>query len=301
MATPKNSVSVIIPTYNGLDLLRVNLPKVIEAKKNEANNINEVVVVDDGSTDGSVSFIKENFPEVKLIKHKIRRGFPSAVNTGVRSSNGELIALLNNDVSPEKNFLLPVLNHFQDPKVFGVSFHERGYGWATGSFNSGYIEIGMGGETDKVHQSFFVSGGSAVFSRKIWSELGGMDEKLFSPFYWEDLDICYRAQKRGYINLWEPNSHVLHLHESTIGKLPKRYVAKIRERNRLLFIWKNIHSAILLRKHVGAVIIRSLRHPGYILAVMAAFFKLSSVLKLRRKEIKESKVSDEAVFSRFSV
>ena len=77
-----------------------------------------------------------------------------------------------------------------------------------------------------------------------------MDEKLLSPFYWEDIDLCYRAAKRGYINLWEPRGKVVHKHESTISKFPKIYVARVKERNQLLMLWKNIHSKNLIKKHI---------------------------------------------------
>lgn len=300
MEKKKFAVSIIIPSFNGSELIKKNLPKVIDAKNNSANSIFEIIIVDDGSSDDTAKLVKEKFPEVKLVKHKINRGFSATVNTGVRSSNGDLILLLNNDVIPEKDFLASALKHFEDPKVFAVSLHEKNYGWAKGSFKDGYVQIGMGEATNEVHTSFYVSGGSGVFRRKTWVELGGMDEKLLSPFYWEDIDICYRAAKRGYVNLWDPGSKVTHEHESTVGKLPKSYVERIRERNQLLFIWKNIHSVSLVRKHVVGVMLRLIRHPGYLRIVFMAIGRLGIALKSRRCEMRESKVSDEAIFSRFS-
>lgn len=300
MHPKKFNVSVIIPTFNGAELIRKNLPKVIEAKNNSANSISEIIIVDDGSADNSARLVKEHFPEVKFIKHKINRGFSATVNTGVRSSSGNLILLLNNDVIPEKDFLASILKHFENPKVFAVSLHEKNFGWAKGNFKDGYVQIGMGEATNEIHTSFYVSGGSGVFRRKIWVDLGGMDEKLLSPFYWEDIDLCYRAAKRGYVNLWDPNSRVVHNHESTVGKLPKSYVERIRERNQLLFIWKNIHSATLYRKHMVGMISRILKHPGYVRIVLMAMGRFGIAMKARRKEKKESKISDEAIFSRFA-
>ena len=157
----------------------------------------------------------------------------------------------------------------------------------------------MNEETKSVHQSFYVSGGSGVFRKSIWQELGGMDEKLLSPFYWEDIDLCYRATKRGYINLWEPNGKVVHQHESTISKFPKKYVARVKERNQLLMLWKNIHSRNLIKKHLLGLISRSFKHPGYIRIIIMALGRFSIMLKARTKEIKESKVSDETIFAQF--
>ena len=110
--------SIVIPNFNGEAILAKNLPYVIRAMDNKENNIIEIIVVDDGSRDGSIKLIKENFPQVKIIKHKINRGFSAAVNTGVRGSSGDLLVLLNSDVVPNEDFLVSCLPHFKNPKVF---------------------------------------------------------------------------------------------------------------------------------------------------------------------------------------
>lgn len=295
----KFTVSVVMPNLNGEKLLEKNLPFLLKAKDNPANNIIEVIVVDDGSWDGSVKLLTKKFPEVKLIKHKVNRGFSAGVNTGTRMAKGDLVLLINTDVIPSENFLEPVFKHFENEKVFAVSLHEEGFAWARGSFWGGYIQLAMGEETKTPHNSFYVSGGSGVFRRSIWMELGGMDEKLLSPFYWEDIDICYRAEKRGYINLWEPEGKVVHNHESTISKFPKTYVQRVKERNQLLVIWKNIHSQAMMRNHIVNILKRSLRHPGYLRVIFMALGRLGIALRQRRKEIKLSKVSDEAVLMQY--
>lgn len=292
--------SIIIPNYNGGALLAKNLPAVIKAMANPANGIGEIIVVDDGSKDDSVKLVKAGFPQIKLIKHTQNRGFSAAINTGARASRGDLLVLLNNDVLPKPDFLVTIRKCFENPKVFAVSLHERGYGLAKGTFVDGYVGLAMGEEKTKAWPSFYVSGGSGVFRRSLWMKLGGMDEKLFSPFYWEDIDICYRAAKRGWRVLWEPESCVVHQHESTISQLSPKYVARIKERNQLLFIWKNISSKNLIRKHIAGLVKRTVMHPGYLRIVIMALGKWGVVLRGRRKEIRESKVSDEAIFSRFN-
>lgn len=299
MGKNKFIVSVVMPNLNGEKLLEKNLPFLLKAQENPENRIIEIIVVDDGSWDGSVKLVNSKFSQIKLIKHKINRGFSAAVDTGVRAAKGDLILLINTDVVPSEDFLVPVFKDFENKKVFAVSLHERGFGWAKGSFSEGYIQLAMGEESVETHASFYVSGGSGVFRRDYWMELGGMDEKLLSPFYWEDIDLCYRAEKRGYINLWEPKGIVVHNHESTIGKFPKSYVQRIRERNQLLVIWKNIHSAVLIRRHIVGVAKRVITHPGYLRIVLMALGKISLVLKERKREIGVGKVSDEAIFSRF--
>ncbi len=293
-------VSIVIPNYNGRDLLKKNLPKVIKAQKNKKNQILEVIVVDDGSFDDTVSFMKENFPDVKLIKHTKNRGFSASVNTGARTSKGDLICLINNDVVPEENFLEETHKHFRDKSVFAVSLHERGYGWARGKFEGGYILFEPGKESKEAHDTFWVNGGSGVFRRDIWMKLGGMDDELLSPFYWEDLDLSYRAAKRGYKLVWEPKSVVDHEHETTIGRFDKTMVARIKERNQLLFNWKNITSPGLFRKHIAGITSRTFRHPGYSRIILMALMRLSAAIKARNKERKESKISDEALLARFS-
>jgi GT2 family glycosyltransferase len=295
----KFNVSVVMPNLNGEKLLEKNLPILIKAKENTKNNISEIIIVDDGSWDDSVKLLTKKFPEIKLIKHTKNRGFSAAVNTGVRMAKGDLVLLINTDVIPSDNFLEPVFKHFENDNVFAVSLHEDGFAWAKGSFWGGYIQLAMGDEDKAPHKSFYVSGGSGVFRKSIWKLLNGMDEKLLSPFYWEDIDICYRAEKRGYTNLWEPEGKVVHNHESTISKFPKSYVLRVKERNQLLVIWKNIQSPSLIRSHLINIIKRSFEHPGYIRIILMALGRLGIALKERRKEAKLSRVSDEAVFMRY--
>jgi len=295
----KYTVSVVIPSFNSEKLLEKNLPALLLSKNNPENNILEIIIVDDGSTDKTSALITSKFSQIKLIRHRKNRGFSAGVNTGVRAAKGDLILLINTDVVPEENFLASVFKHFENGKVFAVSLHEKGFGWARGAFSDGYVQLATGGESVESHSSFYVSGENGVFRRSIWMELNGMDEKLLSPFYWEDIDICYRASKRGYINLWEPSAHVVHNHESTISKFSNSYIQRVKERNQLLVIWKNIHSASLIQKHILGVLKRSVTHPSYIRIVLMSLGRLGFALKARKKEIKLSKVSDEAIFSRF--
>src|SRR5258706_15949240 len=99
------NISIVIPNWNGKELLERNLPEVLAAKDFKSNMISEVIVVDDGSTDGSLKFLHDQFEgKIKVIKHKQNRGFSAAVNTGVRSANGDLVCLLNTDVIPDRRF-----------------------------------------------------------------------------------------------------------------------------------------------------------------------------------------------------
>jgi len=294
-----NKVSIIIPNYNGADLLAKNLPYVLAAEKYAQNSICEIIIVDDASEDASVEMLKNDFSTVRVIQHKINRGFSSAVNTGARSAKGNLLALLNSDVIPENNFLVSTLPHFNDKNVFAVSLNEQVYGPAVGYYIDGFVAH-KSVKACKTQETFWVSGGSGIFRRNYWMKLNGLDEKLFNPFYWEDIDLCYRAQKRGWRLVWEVNSKVIHQHESTISKIKKKYRENIQQRNELTFIWKNITSPILFKKHLSGLFKRVLTHPGYLRIVLLAIARSKKIIRARKKEKKHAKVSDETIFAKFS-
>lgn len=285
-------VSIVIPNWNGSQLLKKNLPSVLAA------NPNEVIVVDDGSQDDSLDILKK-YKSVKVIRHTINQGFVVSVNDGVKEAKGDVVALLNNDVSPSEGFLQPLLDHFEKDSIFAVSCAEEGYSWAWAKFENGFITHGMGEPTSVPHSSFWASGGSAAFSRTKWLELGGMDA-LFAPFYWEDIDICYRAQKRGWKILWEPESKVVHDHESTIGKyFPRSYMDYVSLRNQLLFIWKNITSPKLSAQHQKALL-KKLTSGRMWRPFLGCFTRLPAIFAKRRLEKKETKISDEEIFDKFT-
>lgn len=296
----KVEISIIIPNWNGAFLMRKNLPAVVKAKHNKKNKILEIIVVDDASTDESVSLLKKEFSkEVRVIKHKVNRRFAAAVNTGVRFAKGTHVCLLNTDVIPSENFLEKVVNYLTKDDVFGVTLHEKGYGPATGIFD-GYMKHASGKENKVVRETLWISGGSGVFSRKIWNQLKGLDGDLYAPFYWEDVDLGYRAHKRGYKLLWEPSAHVIHNHESINStNFSRKYLSRVKERNELLFTWRNITSANMTKKHISALFNRVKRHLGYLRIVLMALSKWKVVSAKRKKEKEESTVSDEAVFAKF--
>ena len=261
----RKKVSVIIPNWNGEKLLRKNLPQVLKALPKNS----EVIVVDDGSTDGSKEYLKTTTKNLKVIFNDRNLGFSKVCNQAAKSAKGEFLVLLNNDVIPEKGFLKPALNHFNDPDVFAVSFNEPQFGWAKIWWRGGFIHHGTGGRGKKSHICAWASGGSAVFRKSMWRELGGLD-KLYEPFYWEDFDLGYRAWRRGWKIIWEPGSIVYHRHESTISKFSRDYVNLIRERNQLLFIWKNIDDFWLRLSHPFGLALRALTAPNYIKVIWSA-------------------------------
>lgn len=239
-------ISIVIPNYNGKDLLVKNLPNIL------SSGALEVIVGDDGSSDKSVEFLREvelKNPGLRILIHKKNQGFIPTVNELFYKAKGELVVLLNSDVFVEKDFLNPLMKHFDNPKVFAVNLHEKGEGPSRAFWKNGFYEFGRGEEKNAIQKSAWASGGSAIYSKEIWLKLKGFDP-IFAPFYWEDVDLSFRALKAGYEILWDPSSKVFHEHATTIKKnFSKKYVDFIKERNRLLFIWKNISDRKLIQEH----------------------------------------------------
>jgi len=225
-------------------------------------------------------------------------GFAVACNSGVKVARGEIIVLLNLDVVPEKDALEKILLDFGDENIFAVSFNEPKWSWAKIVWKNGFIEHEPGRKINKTHISAWASGGSAAFRKSIWEKLGGFDE-IYKPFYWEDIDLGYRAWKRGYKILWEPKAIVHHEHEAVIGKhFSKGYIDFVSERNRLIFIWKNIIDPRMILEHKIWILWR-LRNPGFIKPLLAAKLKLPWVLPRKIKEWREMKISDREIFVQF--
>jgi hypothetical protein len=110
-----------------------------------------------------------------------------------------------------------------------------------------------------------------------------------------------QSPKRGWIVLWEPKSHVLHQHESSINvsNFKKTFMNNIKERNYLLWHWKNVTSPSLFRKHIIGLVTRTVLHPGYLKIILLALSKLPILIRMRHREKKETLVSDEDIFAKF--
>ncbi|OGD83511.1 hypothetical protein A2165_02755 [Candidatus Curtissbacteria bacterium RBG_13_40_7] len=248
----EKKISVVIPNYNGSQLLKKNLGAVIQNCPGC-----QIIVVDDASTDDSVDFVQNNYKPVKLIRLLKNRGFAFAANAGVKNAGGDYILLLNSDVSPRANFLEPVLTHFKDNELFAVGLadysHEGKFiivrGRGGGAFKKGFLKHFM--LPAKSGKTLWVSGGSGLFDKKKYLELGGFDTN-FAPFYWEDIDLSFRAWQMGYMCMFEPKSKVDHFHkEGAIQKSHSEFFVKtISYKNQFIFVWKNISDYLWLAQHL---------------------------------------------------
>lgn len=258
--------SVVIPAFNGRKHLQKNLPHVLKL------GADEVIVVDDASTDSSGDFITENYHQIKLIRHSENLRFPISVNDGFAATTGDIIFLLNQDVNPQSDLIEKTLPHFADPKIFAVTFSEQDRSWAKGEFKNGWLEFTNGPRDNKIHESFWASGGSAAFRKDLWDKLGGFDP-IFSPGYFEDFDLGWRARKAGYKIVWDPKCQVMHVTETAFKEaFSPRQLQLIKERNYLLAHWKNL-TGKQLREHIYFLFLKILRHPGFIVPTFMALWR----------------------------
>ncbi len=259
-----STIDIVIPSYNGRELLEKQLPVVFK----HSPKINKVILVNDASSDDTIKFVRKSFPKVDILTNTQNQGFTRSVNKGVAHSRADFVVLLNNDVYPHKDYLKEALKHFDDPQVFGVTFNELHSSWPHVSWK-GKLHFTQGEDKTKPRLSAWASGGSCLLSRRIWVSLDGMNP-IYSPGYWEDIDLGWRAWKAGYKIIWEPEAQVEHIHQSTFDKLNPRFVSDLKERNELLFLWQNISDLSLLLSHLAFLFKQVLFHPGYLRIIFQA-------------------------------
>jgi GT2 family glycosyltransferase/glycosyltransferase involved in cell wall biosynthesis len=252
------AASVVIPNWNGRDLLEKYLPSVITAVR--GNRANELIVVDNGSSDGSAEFVRQNFPEARLIALGRNLGFGGGSNAGVRAANNDIVVLLNSDMRVGEGFLTPLLAGFTDERVFAVSCQiqfsdpakrREETGLTQGWWEEGGLRVRhrVDEQIQDLYPCFYGGGGSCAFDRRKFLELGGFD-RLLEPFYLEDTDLGYQAWKRGWKVLYQPHSVVYHEHRGTIGKrFTEAQIQAVLSKNFILFAWKNIHEWRRLGSH----------------------------------------------------
>jgi GT2 family glycosyltransferase/glycosyltransferase involved in cell wall biosynthesis len=310
-----HAASLVIPNWNGRDLLERFLPTWIAGIADHPDS--EIIVVDNGSDDGSAEWIAANYPQVRVLALKENLGFGGGSNAGFRAAQNDIVVLLNSDMRVEPDFLAPLLAGFTDAAVFAVSCQiflgdptkrREETGLTEGWWQDGMLRVGHR-EDAAVNMLFpclYGGGGSCAFDRKKFLALGGFDE-LLAPFYLEDTDLGFMAWKRGWKVLYQPASVVHHEHRGTIGKrFSAGYIESVLQKNFALFAWKNIHDWSKLGGSFVFAMAGSLigawsgDAPGRYSArgVLRATAQLPGALRSRWRARELANVSDSEVFRR---
>lgn len=309
------AATIVVPNWNGKDLLEKFVPSWLAAIADHPGS--EVLVVDNGSTDGSAEWLRTHHPEVRVLALPKNLGFGGGSNAGFRAATTDIVVLLNSDMRVEPDFLGPLLEGFADESVFAVSCQiflgdktrrreETGLTqawWQDGGLRVTHKEDP---EVTTLFPCFYGGGGSCAFDRKKFLSLGGFDQ-LLAPFYLEDTDIGFLGWKRGWKVLYQPRSVVHHEHRGTIGKkFSAEYIQSVLDKNFILFSWKNIHEWRRMTSHfffagIGAFITAVAgRSPTRTASrgILRAFGQLPGAMRSRWNALSLTRVSDTEAFLR---
>ena len=238
-------VSVVIPNYNGM----AYLDGVLSSLECQTFRDFEVILVDNGSADGSTSFAAASYPWVRVIELPDNYGFSRAVNEGIKASAAEYVLLLNNDTEVEKDFVNEMLSaikrHSNAFSCAGkmVQFNDRDKLDDAGNY---YCALGWAfarGKGKSIHtydqeeQVFATCAGAAIYRREFLDKTGYFDEEHFA--YLEDLDVCYRARIMGYENWYAPKAVVYHVGSGTSGSRYNQFKTRYSSNN-IYLIYKNM-------------------------------------------------------------
>ena len=267
------TTSVIVPNYNGIDLLR----NCIISLLNHDRVPDQIIVVDDGSSDGSADIVRDEFPMVTLIALDRNTGFTGANNAGLNAATGDFLVLLNNDCIVEDGWLTALLGRMEDHNVAAVTSSMRNIGDINVMDSAGGEIDWMGfsrdtgkGEPASKHTAFmeilYPCGGAVMIRRSALPDSSRLFWNRLFP-YQEDLDLGFELQRSGWKVVFEPEAVVRHMHSATTirGSFFQEYSCV---RNRLL----------VLRKHFDAETFRKLR-PYFI--IWQSFWFLLSIFRGR--------------------
>jgi len=244
-------VSIIIPNWNGLVLLRACL----DALRRQTYHDHEVIVVDNGSSDDSVSALRSEYPEVRVLALPRNLGYSGGSNAGIRAARGEILVMLNNDTEADPHWLEELVDALDRHPVAGSAasrmmiydqpeiLHSAGDIYRTNGIpDSRGVWQPYGPPFDKESYVFGGCGGAVAYRRQMLEAIGLFEERFF--MYCEDVDLNWRAQLAGWKCVYAPKAVVYHhLSATGGGSLSSYYVG----RNTLWVIARNYPGALLKR------------------------------------------------------
>ncbi|MEB2785638.1 glycosyltransferase family 2 protein [Algoriphagus persicinus] len=290
------TISVVLPNYNGKDLLESYLPFTFQAL-DKIDCAYEVIIVDDASHDDSVLFLNQEYPDITIIQNPGNKGFSYSCNLGILAAKYDLVLLLNSDVKLMPDYLEKLIPYFEYADTFGVmgkildkSGEKIEVAAKIPRFNGFKLK-----SDQQVHPNSlcttkipttFLSGANCLIDRKKLLELEGFDE-IYSPFYIEDLDLCVRAWKLGWKCYYEHEATCMHLGSHTTKTyFEKSKIKEIYFRNRMLF-----HAIHMDRKDIKRWQLYLLFLEVLPKVVIGQFWILKSYASLQshQKQIKQSR------------
>lgn len=281
--------SVLILNWNGKELMKSFLSSVI---LHTTSDVCEVVVVDNGSTDESIKWLKDNYPQLKTIALDKNYGYTGGYNRAISELDSEYVLLLNSDIEVKQRWCEPLIELMDSdktiaaamPKILSQQFPDKfEYAGACGGFiDKYYFPFCRGrimknvendnGQYDVRRDIFWASGAAMIVRRELYEVSGGLDDDFFA--HMEEIDICWRLQNMGYRIVVEPKSVVYHVGGATLSYLsPKKLFYNFR--NNLFLIHKNS-----LNKNYKKVIFRRMVIDGLLAMVYLFTFKPKSFMSV---------------------
>jgi GT2 family glycosyltransferase len=243
-------ISVVITNYNG----RRYLPDCLSSLADQTYRDFETILVDNASTDGSVEFVEENYPMVRIIRNRENQGFAGGTNAGIRAARGEYVLTLNNDTRAEPGFIEHLWNAMDiDPAVgmcaakmlfpdgsinsTGICISRSGAAWDRGMYEPDH------GQYDRPDEVFGPCAGAALYRQEMLEEVGLFDEDFFC--YMEDVDLAFRARLAGWACRYVPEARIYHHHGGTAG-VGTEFAVYYGNRNVVWYVVKNFPSRLLI-------------------------------------------------------
>ena len=239
--------TVVIPNYNGMKYIRDCLDSLKHLRE---ESVFHTIIVDNGSKDGSLEIIIEEYPEVELIALPENTGFCHAVNVGIRASRTPYVLLLNNDTIVKPGFIKYLEETMEESeKIFSVNSMMLTMQDETILDNAGirYSVLGWAADRGKGRPAasfeektevFAACGGASLYRREVFDKIGLFDENHFA--YLEDVDMGYRARIFGCRNVYEPRAKVVHAGSATSGSRYNEFKTKLSSANNAYLIGKNM-------------------------------------------------------------
>lgn len=238
--------TVVIPNLNGMPYLKGCLDSLMEQSRQDFS----VVMIDNGSADGSADYVEERYPEVEVVRFEQNEGFCRAVNEGIKRAATPYVILLNNDTVCETSFIEELVRAMErDPKCFSCASrmvkmqnsdlidnagdYYCALGWA--------YALGKGkpaAKYNKERKIFSACAGAAIYRRGVFDEIGLFDEVHFA--YLEDIDVAWRARIAGYCSRYVPSAVVHHVGSATSGSVYNDFKIRHSSRNSIYLIYKNM-------------------------------------------------------------